>query len=105
MDSNKKKYLDKIVEHLVNETKYDTDHLNLYTIKFPFSDTWEIFGSDREMSSIYDISPERFGIYRWNFDQQMIEVFGLLEHEADYVWEKYFEGARFLVMSMQIVMD
>lgn len=95
MDSRKKKYLDKIVEHLVNRTKYDTDHLNLYTIKFPFSDTWEIFGSDREMSSIYDISPERFGIYRWNFDQEMINVFDLIEHESDYVWEKYFEGARF----------
>ena len=95
MDSRKKKYLDKIVEHLVNRTKYDTDHLNLYIIKFPFSDSWEIFGSDREMSSIYDISPERFGIYRWNFDQEMIDVFDLIEHESDYVWEEYFKGARF----------
>ncbi len=95
MDSRKKKYLDKIVEHLVNRTKYDTDHLNLYTIKFPFSDTWEIFGSDGVMSAIYDIYPERFKDHRWNFDQEMIEVFDLIEHESDYVWEKYFEGARF----------
>ena len=95
MDSSKEKYLDKIVEYLVNGTKYDTDHLNLYIIKFPFSDSWEVFGSDREMSSIYDISPERFGIYRWNFDQEMIDVFDLIEHESDYVWEEYFKGARF----------
>ena len=95
MDRKKEKYLDNIVEHLVNRTKYDTDHRNLYIIKFPFSDIWEVFGSDREMSSIYDISPERFGIYRWNFDQEMIDVFDLIEHESDYVWEKYFEGARF----------
>ena len=30
-----------------------------------------------------------------NFDQEMIDVFDLIEHESDYVWEKYFEGARF----------
>ena len=95
MDSRKEKYLDKIVEHLVNRTKYDTDHLNVYIIKFPFSDTWEVFGSHRETSDIYDISPKRFENYRWNFDQEMIEVFDLLEHESDYVWENYFEGARF----------
>ena len=95
MDSNKKKYLDKIVEHLVNGTKYDTDHLNVYIIKFPFSDSWEVFGSHREMSDIYDISPKRFENHRWNFDQYMIDVFDLIEHEADYVWENYFEGARF----------
>ena len=96
MDSNKEKYLDKIVEHLVNRTKYDTDHLNLYIIKFPFSDIWEVFGSHGEMSNIYDISSSRFvEEHRWNFDQQMIEVFDLIEHESDYVWEKYFEGARF----------
>jgi hypothetical protein len=95
MDSRKEKYLDKIVEHLVNRTKYDTDHLNVYIIKFPFSDTWEVFGSDGVMSSIYDIYPKRFENYRWKFDQEMIEVFDLIEHESDYVWEKYFEGARF----------
>ena len=95
MDSSREKYLDKIVEYLVNKTKYDTDHLNLYIIKFPFSDGWEIFGSHREMSDIYDISPERFGIHRWNFDQEMINLFDLLEHESDYVWEEYFKGARF----------
>ena len=96
MDSNKKKYLDKIVEHLVNETKYDTDHLNVYIIKFPFSDGWQVFGSHGVMSAIYDIYPERFvEDHRWNFDQEMIDVFGLLKHESDYVWEKYFEGARF----------
>ena len=55
MDSNKKKYLDKIVENLVNRTKYDTDHLNVYIIKFPFSDGWEVFGSHGVMSAIYDI--------------------------------------------------
>jgi len=92
---NKEKYLDKIVEHLVNETKYDTDHHNVYIIKFPFSDTWEVFGSHGVMSSIYDIYPKRFENYRWNFDQEMIDTFGLLEHESDYIWEKYFEGARF----------
>ena len=95
MDSRREKYLDNIVEHLVNGTKYDTDHLNVYIIKFPFSDGWEVFGSHREMSDIYDISPERFGVHRWNFDQEMIEVFDLIEDEADYVWENYFEGARF----------
>jgi len=95
MDSSKEKYLDKIVEHLVNRTKYDTDHLNVYIIKFPFSDTWEVFGSHGETSDIYDISPKRFENYRWNFDQEMIEVFDLIEHESDYVWENYFEGARF----------
>ena len=95
MDSNKVKYLDKIVEHLVNGTKYDTDHLNVYIIKFPFSDGWEVFGSHGVMSAIYDIYPERFKDHRWNFDQEMIEVFDLMEHESDYVWEKYFEGARF----------
>ena len=95
MDSRKKKYLDKIVEHLVNATKYDTDHLNLYIIKFPFSEGWEVFGSHREMSDIYDISPERFGIKRWDFDQEMINIFDLMEHESDYVWEEYFKGARF----------
>jgi len=95
MDSSKEKYLDKIVEHLVNRTKYDTHHLNVYIIKFPFSDTWEVFGSHGETSDIYDISPKRFENYRWNFDQEMIEVFDLIEHESDYVWENYFEGARF----------
>lgn len=95
MDRKKEKYLDNIVEHLVNRTKYDTDHLNLYIIKFPFSDGWEVFGSDGVMSAIYDIYPERFKDHRWNFDQEMIEVFDLIEHESDYVWEKYFEGARF----------
>jgi len=95
MDSSNEKYLDKIVEHLVNRTKYDTDHLNVYIIKFPFSDTWEVFGSHREMSDIYDISPKRFENYRRNFNQEMIEVFDLSEHESDYVWENYFEGARF----------
>ncbi len=95
VDKKKEKYLDKIVEHLVNRTKYDTDHLNVYIIKFPFSDTWEVFGSDGVMSSIYDIYPKRFENYRWKFDQEMIEVFDLIEHESDYVWEKYFEGARF----------
>lgn len=95
MDSKKKKYLDRIVEHLVNATKYDTDHLNVYIIKFPFSNGWEVFGSHGEMSDIYDISPERFGIKRWDFDQYMIDVFDLIEHEADYVWEEYFKGARF----------
>jgi hypothetical protein len=88
-------YLDNIVEHLVNETKYDTDHHNVYIIKFPFSDTWEVFGSHGVMSSIYDIYPERFDTKRWDFDQEMINTFGLIEHESDYVWEKYFEGARF----------
>ena len=95
MDSRREKYLDNIVEHLVNATKYDTDHLNLYIIKFPFSEGWEVFGSHREMSDIYDISPERFGIKRWDFDQEMINVFDLMEHESDYVWEEYFKGARF----------
>ena len=95
MDSRREKYLDKIVEHLVNRTKYDTDHLNVYIIKFPFSDSWEVFGSDGETSDIYDISNRRFSNERWNFDQEMIEVFDLIEHESDYVWEKYFEGVRF----------
>jgi len=95
MDSRREKYLDNIVEHLVNGTKYDTDHLNVYIIKFPFSDGWQAFGSHGEISDIYDISPERFGIKRWDFDQEMINTFGLMEHESDYVWEEYFKGARF----------
>jgi len=95
VSEKQEKYLDNIVEHLVNRTKYDTDHHNVYIIKFPFSDTWDVFGSHGKTSDIYDISPKRFENYRWNFDQKMIEVFDLIEHEADYVWEKYFEGARF----------
>ena len=76
------KYLDKVVEQIVNETRIDRDERRIYT---PFS-----FMSGGEMKlSIWNYSHLDLDFPPHYFDHHCKEVYGLNEDEISYVWTNY----------------
>ena len=69
-----KKYLDKVIEHLVRRTKVD-DEERIYT---PFSSNHPNFPF--KYSSL---------VLFYSFTKHCKEVYGLNEDEINYVWNKY----------------
>ena len=73
MDS--KKYLDKVIEHLIRRTKVDYDEWRIYT---PFSSNHPNFPF--KYSSL---------VLFYSFSKHCKEVYGLNEDEVSYVWNEY----------------
>ena len=74
-----KKYLDKVIEHLVRRTKIDYDEEMLYT---PFQKPLSI------IQSIYLLVSFN------TFYRHCEEIYGLNYDETEYVWEEYKEIIR-----------
>ena len=74
MKSNQKKYLDRVTEIIVRETRIDYD---MGEIQFPFF-PFLLFSS----------SPASL-IYRSFFTKHCKDTYGLGEEETDYVWDQY----------------
>jgi hypothetical protein len=74
-----KKYLDKVIEHLVRRTKVDYDEEMLYT---PFQKPLSI------IQSIYLLVSFN------TFYRHCEEIYGLNYDETEYVWEEYKEIIR-----------
>jgi hypothetical protein len=74
-----KKYLDKVIEHLVRRTKVDHDEEMLYT---PFQKPLSI------IQSIYLLVSFN------TFYRHCEEIYGLNYDETEYVWEEYKEIIR-----------
>ena len=78
MKDNQNKYLDKVVEFLVRDTKMDYDEGKIY---YPFLPP-DFFSSPSLPLSSFLLPPFSFSEYSKN-------VYGLTEEEVDYVWEQY----------------
>ena len=78
MKDNQKKYLDKVVEFIVRDTKIDYDQKR---IQYPFYTSYRFFES---LTSSYSF----FSTFS-SFSKYCIDVYGLTEDEVKYVWDKY----------------
>ena len=76
-----KKYLDKVLEHLVRGTQIDYENHLIYSSSplFFFSNTTPPFYS----FSYFRLFPSE------TFNSHCRNTFGLTEEEIDYVWEQY----------------
>ena len=95
-----KKFLNKVLDQIVNETTIDYDQEEIYfPFGFPSFDKTTIFTIDFHttmdlfsVSSFYNpplpsSSPSRPPLS--SFSKHCIEVYGLNDDEIDYVWEEY----------------
>lgn len=71
------KYLDKVVDQIVNETRLDRDERRLYT---PFTSISLYFPT-----TIHFYNPTLFS----PFSEHCKNVYGLNKEETDYVWDEY----------------
>ena len=76
------KYLHKVIEQIVSETRIDRDERKIYT---PFS---FIYGGEMKLS-IWNYSHFDLKFPPHYFDHHCKEVYGLNDDEIDYVWTNY----------------
>ena len=73
-----KKYLDKVLRHMVNRTKIDYDK---YEIIFPFTTNSTSFS--------FSLSPDIFSFLLFPFIEYCVNHFGLIPDEVNYVFKQY----------------
>lgn len=84
-----KKYLNKVLEHLIKGTKVKPSHESIYEgilVYMPFDETPPEFMSVNdyhETSSFFSVIPS------YMFHNYCVNQFGLVTEEIDYLWEKY----------------
>jgi len=73
------KFLDKVVDHIVSETKIDHDKKRIFS---PFLPSY--------ISSLpFSFSPPYDFPFSLPFSDHCRNIYGLNEREIDYVWEEY----------------
>lgn len=79
-----KRYLDKVVEYMVNSTILDYEKK---IITFPFS----LFSSPSFYSSLSSLLPSSFSfsVPTYSFEIYCKNTFGLTEEEIEYVFKRY----------------
>ena len=93
-EDKEENHLDKIVDHLINETNFKYSHSGSYV------DPTQFTNKERESLDSYIDAPFLDGIYLsshilhsarayHSFVDYSKEVFGLTEDEMEYIWEKY----------------
>ena len=84
-----KKYLNKVLEHLIKGTKVKPSHESIYEgilVYMPFDEIPPEFMSVNdyhETSSFFSAIPS------YMFHNYCVNQFGLVTEEIDYLWEKY----------------
>ena len=81
------KYLHKVVDQLVNETRMDHEEERLYTPFYSYIPLPPPFTSP--LPPFYSLSA--FSSYRSPFTKHCNEVYGLNIEEIEYVWNEYRE--------------
>ena len=93
-EDKEENHLDKIVDHLINETNFTYSHIGSYV------DPTQFTNKERESLDSYIDAPFLDGSYLsshilhsarsyHSFVDYSKEVFGLTEDEMEYIWEKY----------------
>jgi len=77
-----KRYLDKVIEHIVRDTKID---YKKHLINYPF---YSISPNIRFERIIYSSSIDTFAMIT-NFSKYCKDIYGLTDKEIKYVWEEY----------------
>lgn len=72
-----KKYLDKVIDQLVRETKLDYDKKTIHFLFFSF------------FPFIYSFTILFYSSHIPSFFNHCRDVYGLKKEEIDYVWQKY----------------
>lgn len=79
MENKQYRYLDKVVEFLVRDTKIDYDKDE---IQFPFS---------FPLSRSFRLSVYSFSFLPSSFSKYCKNIYGLTDQELEYVWKEYKE--------------
>ena len=86
-----KKYLDKVLDHLLKGTKVKPSHESIYVgilVYMPFDETPPEFinvNNYHETSSFFSAIPS------FMFNKYCVNHFGLITEEIDYLWDEYSE--------------
>jgi hypothetical protein len=80
------KFLDKVCDQILSETRIDNDEV--YTPFSSFSPHYSFFFN-------FTISP--ISIFPSSLSKHCKEIYGLNKEETDYVWDKYKEGVTTLI--------
>jgi len=84
-----KKYLDKVLEHLIKGTKVKPSHESIYEgilVYMPFDEIPPEFMS---VNDYHETSSFFSDIPTYMFHNYCVNQFGLVTEEIDYLWEKY----------------
>lgn len=84
-----KKYLNKVLEHLIKGTKVKPSHESIYEgilVYMPFDETPPEFMS---VNDYHETSSFFSDIPSYMFHNYCVNQFGLVTEEIDYLWEKY----------------
>ena len=73
-----KKFLNKVLEQIVSETRVDYDYMN-GRIFLPYLNGFILF----------DLFPIAFPSYHTHFTEHCKNIYGLNKEEIDYVWDEY----------------
>ena len=86
MEDNRKRFLDKVVEFLVKDTKVDYDNRKLF---FPFTYTRSLRQNSNNLTSFHKLLFDTY-IPMDYFVEYIEEIYGITStDEIEYVWEKY----------------
>ena len=78
-----KKFLDKVVDQIVSETRFDYDEEMIY---FPF-----YFRGESVFNRFSSIFHDYFSTYFPIFHEHCEDIYGLNKQEGVYVWKKYIK--------------
>lgn len=84
-----KKYLNKVLEHLIKGTKVKPSHESIYEgilVYMPFDEIPPEFMS---VNDYHETSSFFSDIPTYMFHNYCVNQFGLVTEEIDYLWEKY----------------
>ena len=84
-----KKYLNKVLEHLITGTKVKPSHESIYEgilVYMPFDEIPPEFMS---VNDYHETSSFFSDIPTYMFHNYCVNQFGLVTEEIDYLWEKY----------------
>ena len=80
------KYLDKVLNSLVGETKIDFDEETLY---MPFFNSFHAYPFESYYVPHFFLTPSPYSTTPPSFTQHCRDVYGLKNHESYYVWDEY----------------
>jgi|TARA_R110000796_G_scaffold15455_1_gene49177 hypothetical protein len=82
------KYLNKVVDQLVSETKLDYDN---YMVLYPFSPPLSFHNSFHFLSLSSPYLSSFSSLLLFDFVNHCKDVYGLNDEEVNYVWDRYRE--------------
>ena len=80
------KYLDKVLNSLVGETKIDFDEETLY---MPFFNSFHAYPFESYYVPKFFLTPSPYSTTPPTFTQHCRDVYGLNDDEIYYVWDEY----------------